>query len=209
MPLCWAGSPLAISWPWECFLSPLEGLQISWDGRKFFLGGVFLYTLSCLLTALSNSATSLIAFRALQGIGASMVFGTSVAILTSVFPADERGKALGINVAAVYSGLSLGPFLGGLLTQYLGWRSIFWVNIPLGLVVIGFAFWKLKGEWAEARGERFDVMGSILYCLSLVATIYGISLLPGRQESCSEERVFWASLDSLGMNSGRKAPSLT
>ena len=79
-----------------------------------------------------------------------------------------------------YSGLSLGPFLGGLLTEHLGWRSIFWLNIPLGLVVIGFAFWKLKGEWAEARGEQFDVMGSILYCLSLVATIYGISLLPGK-----------------------------
>ena len=161
------------------FLVPIGRLADILGRRRFFLGGVFLYTLSSLLTALSNSATSLIAFRALQGIGAAMVFGTSLAILTSVFPADERGKALGINVAAVYSGLSLGPFLGGLLTQHLGWRSIFWLNIPLGLVVIGFAFWKLKEEWAEARGERFDVMGSILYCLSLVAMIYGISLLPG------------------------------
>jgi EmrB/QacA subfamily drug resistance transporter len=161
------------------FLVPIGRLADILGRRRFFLGGVFLYTLSSLLTALSNSAASLIAFRALQGIGAAMVFGTSLAILTSVFPADERGKALGINVAAVYSGLSLGPFLGGLLTQHLGWRSIFWLNIPLGLVVIGFAFWKLKEEWAEARGERFDVMGSILYCLSLVAMIYGISLLPG------------------------------
>ena len=162
------------------FLVPIGRLADILGRKKFFLGGVFLFTLSSLLTALSNSAASLIAFRALQGIGAAMVFGTSLAILTSVFPADERGKALGINVAAVYSGLSLGPFLGGLLTQHLGWRSIFWLNIPLGLVVIGFAFRKLKGEWAEAQGERFDVMGSILYCLSLVATIYGISLLPGK-----------------------------
>jgi EmrB/QacA subfamily drug resistance transporter len=161
------------------FLVPIGRLADILGRRRFFLGGVFLYTLSSLLTALSNSAASLIAFRALQGIGAAMVFGTSLAILTSVFPADERGKALGINVAAVYSGLSLGPFLGGLLTQHLGWRSIFWLNIPLGLVVIGFAFWKLKEEWAEARGERFDVMGSILYCLSLVAMICGLSLLPG------------------------------
>jgi EmrB/QacA subfamily drug resistance transporter len=162
------------------FLVPIGRLADIMGQKKFFLLGVFLNTLSSLLTALSNSAASLIAFRALQGIGASMVFGTSVAILTSVFPADERGEALGINVAAVYSGLSVGPFLGGLLTQHLGWRSIFWFNIPLGLVVIGFTFWKLKGEWAEARGEQFDVMGSILYGLSLVATIYGISLLPGK-----------------------------
>jgi len=66
----------------------------------------------------------LISFRILQGIGSAMIFGTGVAILTSVFPVEERGKALGINVAAVYLGLSLGPFLGGLLTQHFGWRSI-------------------------------------------------------------------------------------
>jgi EmrB/QacA subfamily drug resistance transporter len=162
------------------FLVPLGRLADILGRKKFFLGGVILYTLSSFLTAISNSTASLIAFRVLQGIGASMVFGTSVAILTSVFPVDERGKALGINVATVYSGLSLGPFLGGLLTQHLGWRSIFWLNIPFGLVVIGFAFWKLREEWAEARGERFDVAGSVLYGLSLVATIYGISLLPAK-----------------------------
>ena len=160
------------------FLVPFGRLADILGRKKVFLSGISLYTFSCILTALSNSATSLIAFRAIQGIGASMVFGTSVAILTSVFPAEERGKALGINVAATYTGLSMGPFWGGLLTQYLGWRSIFWVNIPLGLVVIGFTFWKLKGEWAEARGERFDVAGTILYCISLVTMIYGVSLLP-------------------------------
>jgi MFS family permease len=95
-----------------------------------------------------------------------------------VFPAGERGKALGINVAAVYLGLSLGPFLGGLLTQHLGWRSVFLVNVPLGLTIIALVWWQLDGEWAEARGEGFDLVGSIIYGLSLVAIMYGFSALP-------------------------------
>ncbi len=67
----------------------------------------------------------LLAFRALQGMGGAMIFGTGIAILTSVFPAQERGRALGINVAAVYAGLSVGPLIGGSLTERLGWQSIF------------------------------------------------------------------------------------
>ena len=106
-----------------------------------------------------------------------MIFGTGVAILTSVFPVGERGRALGINVAAVYLGLSLGPFLGGLLTQHFGWRSIFLANVPLGLIIIAFVFWKLKGEWAEVKGDKFDLSGSVIYCLTLVGIIYGLSLL--------------------------------
>lgn len=107
-----------------------------------------------------------------------MIFGTGVAILTSVFPPNERGRVLGINVASVYVGLSLGPVLGGLLTQHFGWRSVFFSTVPLGLVVIVAVLWKLKGEWAEAKGERFDLAGSVIYSLALVAIMYGFSLLP-------------------------------
>jgi MFS family permease len=107
-----------------------------------------------------------------------MIFGTGVAILTSVFSAGERGKALGINVTSVYLGLSLGPFIGGFLTEHGGWRSIFLAVVPLGLLVLGIVFWKLKGEWAEARGEKFDWVGSLFYGLTLVAVMYGFSLLP-------------------------------
>lgn len=121
---------------------------------------------------------SLISFRFLQGIGGAMIFGTGVAILTSVFPAHERGRALGINVAAVYTGLSLGPFLGGLMTEHFGWRSIFLANSLLGALAVAFVFQKLKGEWVGAKGEKFDFTGSIIYSLVLVAVIYGFSLLP-------------------------------
>ena len=120
----------------------------------------------------------LIFFRIIQGIGVAMIFGTSWAILTSIFPVGERGKALGITIAAVYFGLSTGPFLGGFLTQNLGWRSIFLINVPLGLFVIILIFWKLKGEWSEAKGESFDIVGSIIFGLTLAAVMYGFSLLP-------------------------------
>ena len=83
----------------------------------------------------------------------------TVAILSSVFPPGERGKALGIYITSVYFGLSMGPFLGGVLTQYFGWRSIFFVNVPIGIAAILLVTWKLKGDWAECQGERFDLAG--------------------------------------------------
>jgi len=132
----------------------------------------------------------LIIFGVLQGMGGAMVFATSVAILTSVFPPQERGKALGITVSSTYTGLSLGPFLGGLLTQYLSWRSVFWIHVPLGLIVILLVFWKLKGEWAEARGEKFDTTGAIIYAASIIAV--GLSLL-------SALRGFWVFIFVLGI----------
>jgi len=107
-----------------------------------------------------------------------MTASTGVAILTSIYPPGERGKVLGINVAAVYSGLSCGPFFGGLLTQYFGWRSIFFSNIPLGLLIVLVTIWKLKGEWTEAKGEKFDVLGSILFSITLIMIMYGLSMLP-------------------------------
>jgi MFS family permease len=107
-----------------------------------------------------------------------MIFGTGTAILMSVFPPQERGRALGINVAAVYLGLSLGPSLGGFLTQQWGWRSLFLVNVPLGTFILALVLWKLKGEWVEARGEPFDLVGSLIYGLALMSLMLGFSRLP-------------------------------
>jgi len=109
-----------------------------------------------------------------------MIFGTGMAIVTSVFPPGERGRVLGINVSAVYLGLSLGPFLGGFLTHQFGWRSIFLVNVPIGLLVIYLLATKLHGEWAGSRGEKFDRAGSVIYGSTLVALMYGLSRLPSQ-----------------------------
>lgn len=159
------------------FLVPFGKLGDIHGRRKIFLCGTILYTLSSFLSGIAKSAYMLIFFRVLQGIGGAMIFGIGVAILTSVFPQGERGKALGINSASVYLGLSFGPLLGGFLTHHLGWRSIFFANVLLGLIVIVLLLWKLKGEWIGAKEENFDFFGSFLYSLSLVTIMYGFSSL--------------------------------
>jgi EmrB/QacA subfamily drug resistance transporter len=161
------------------FLVPLGRIADIYGRKRIFTYGMITYTAASLLSAISTSAAMLISSRILQGIGGAMIYTTAVAILISVFPPEDRGRVLGINVAAVYAGLSIGPFVGGLLTQYLGWRSIFWINVPLGLLMLALTFWKLKGEWAEAKGEKFDIVGSIIYSLMLVAIMYGFTMLPG------------------------------
>ena len=161
------------------FLVPLGKIADIHGRKRVFTWGILVYTLASLLCALAPSAAWFIGFRALQGIGSALIFGTSVAILTSVFPLGERGRALGITVATTYLGLSLGPVLGGLLTGLFGWRSIFLINVPFGVLILPLALGKLKGEWAEAKGERFDLVGSIGYGLSLAGLMYGFSRLPG------------------------------
>lgn len=159
-------------------LLPLGRAADIYGRKKVFLAGSVVYTVFSLLCGLSGTSFMLLAGRAGQGIGAAMMFGTGTAIVTSVFPPGERGKILGINVSAVYVGLSAGPFLGGILTSQLGWRSIFLANVPLGLVMTAFTIWRLKGEWADSAGERFDLPGALLYGISMVAAIIGLTSLP-------------------------------
>jgi EmrB/QacA subfamily drug resistance transporter len=146
--------------------------------KRIFIYGMITFTIASFLSAIAPSALFLIVFRVVQGIGAAMVFVTSVAIVTHVFPPKERGKAIGITIASVYVSLSLGPVIGGIMTQVLGWRSLFILMIPLGLLVIALTLWKLKGEWAACKGEKFDLPGSVLYSIALLLLIYGFSLLP-------------------------------
>jgi EmrB/QacA subfamily drug resistance transporter len=160
------------------FLVPLGKAADIYGRKRVFQYGIVLFTLSSFLLPFSRSGPMLIALRFLQGFGASMTHSTGFAILTSVFPAGERGKVLGINIAATYSGLSIGPFLGGLLTQHFGWRSIFIASIPFCLFIFYFAFWKMKEEWIETKGEKFDLTGSAIYSLALASIMYGLTLLP-------------------------------
>jgi len=161
------------------FLAPFGRMADIYGRKKVFSYGFVIYTLSSFLSVISTSPFLLISSRALQGIGGSMTYSTGVAILMSVFPPGERGKVLGINVAAVYSGLSCGPVLGGLLTHHFGWRSIFLANIPLGLLIVILSFSKLRGEWIEAKGEKFDFGGTLLYSFALLTIMYGFSRLSG------------------------------
>ena len=159
-------------------LVPFGRLADIYGRKKIFTYGMGLFTLFSFLSAIAPSAPLLIFFRVLHGIGSAMIFATGIAIITSVFPPTERGKALGINVAAVYVGLSVGPFLGGFLTQHFTWRSVFLLVVPFGLIILVLIKWKLKGEWAEARGESFDGVGALIYAFGVTAVMYGMSTLP-------------------------------
>jgi EmrB/QacA subfamily drug resistance transporter len=159
-------------------LVPFGKLADIYGRKKIFLIGQIAVTVTSLLAAIAVSAPMLIVFRVFQGIGGAMVFATGIAILTSVYPPQERGKVLGIAVAAVYIGLACGPFFGGWLTQLFSWRSIFLVNIPLGLAIILLVVLKLKGEWAGAEGDKFDLTGSLIYGAAIVAIMYGITIIP-------------------------------
>jgi len=159
------------------FLVPVGKIADIYGRKRIFTYGIFTFTLGSAGSAIANSSPMLICFRTLQGIGASAIYPVGAAILTSVFPPRELGKVLGINVAAVYLGYSLGPFGGGFLTHHLGWRSIFFANVFVGLVVIFLILWKLEGEWQEAKEEKVDLMGSVLYSVILLFIMYGFSQL--------------------------------
>ncbi len=160
------------------FLVPIGRVADIYGRKKIFLSGLSIFTVSLLLCGLAPSAMALIVFRFIQGLGSAMVFGTGMAILTSVFPPHERGRALGVTIAAVYVGLSAGPLVGGFLAEHLGWRSVFLATTPLGLIAVFQVMVRLKGEWADARGESFDSGGSIIYSFALLVLVLGFSRLP-------------------------------
>ncbi len=146
--------------------------------KKIYITGVALFTLFSFLSCLADTGFTLIVYRCLSGIGSAMMFGTSMAILTSSIPPEKRGRAFGINTAVVYSSLAIGPLLGGLLTQYFNWHSIFFVAGIIGTIVVIGSLIVLKEEWKEDVKSKFDLIGSILYAAGLFSIIYGFSELP-------------------------------
>jgi EmrB/QacA subfamily drug resistance transporter len=159
------------------FFVPFGKIADIFGRKRIFTYGILVFTLASAGSAISNSTTMLICSRILQGIGAAATYCIGAAMLTSIFPSRELGKVLGINLSAVYIGNSAGPFLGGFLTHHLGWRSIFVVNVFLGLIVIFLILWKLKGEVHQAKKEKFDLAGSIIFSITLLLIMYGFSQL--------------------------------
>jgi len=174
--LGWLGT--AYSLAAAIFLIPF-GKIADIRGRKAVFGwGSLIFGLSTLGSAVAFSPALLLASRVVQGIGGAMIFSTGVAMLTAAYPPSERGKVLGINVSSTYVGLSLGPVLGGFLTQNLGWRSIFVILGVLGLVLAAVVALVLKPEPPHAAGGKLDAPGSLLLGASLVAIMLGLSRLP-------------------------------
>jgi len=157
------------------FLLPVGRFADIHGRKRVFLIGTGVITTATLALSLAPNIQSFIIFRFLQGAGAAMIVSTSFAILASVFPPNRRGRATGIVVSGVYLGLSAGPTLAGLMITYLGWRWIFYTAVPVELAALAIALLKLKGEWADARGKRFDWIGSIIYMAALFGLIFGVT----------------------------------
>jgi EmrB/QacA subfamily drug resistance transporter len=160
------------------FILPFGRVADIWGRKKTFTTGLVITIVSTFLATFSISFLMLIPLRVIQGIGMAMMFSTGVALLTSAYPRTDRGRVLGINVAAVYVGLSLGPTIGGLLTQNLGWRSIFLLFVVLQIPALILVLNKVRREWREAKGEKFDITGALLFSIMLFSIIYGFSSLP-------------------------------
>jgi len=159
-------------------LVPFGSLADSYGRKRVFLIGMVIASLASVLCALAPSFEWLIAFRALQAVGGAMTFATVTALLSGVYPPGERGRVLGINVAAVYIGLSVGPVVGGVLTESFGWRSVFVVSVVMGLLAAALVVWRIKGEWAEQDRGRFDYLGAVMFAVGLAVLMWGISRLP-------------------------------
>jgi len=148
---------------------------------RFYLAGIAIFTLGSLCAALSFNGLTLILSRIVQGLGAALLSATSAAIITATFPAQERGKALGISVMVIYAGLSVGPPLGGFLVDRFSWPWIFLINLPVGFLVLLWGLWLLPQDKPERRespgGERpgSDVGGATLLGLFLLCLVVPLS----------------------------------
>jgi EmrB/QacA subfamily drug resistance transporter len=144
-------------------------------GRKrIWQSGLLLFTLGSALCGAAPSLGLLIAARAFQGLGGALLMAISPAMLTSAFPPNERGRALGINSVIVALGVSAGPTLGGIITQSFTWRWIFFVNVPIGIIAI-FAVQRFLHEQAERKREQFDLAGAVLLGMGLATLTLGLS----------------------------------
>lgn len=158
--------------------------------------GLVVFTAGSALCGFSTSGQELILFRSIQALGAAFLFSNSAAILTDVFDVKERGKALGLNQISIVVGSVAGLVLGGVLTDALGWRSIFWVNVPIGAFGAAWSYMKLK-ELGTRTGGRIDVIGNCILASGLVSVFLGLTL--GSLEAFSLSRELLLLFAGIGL----------
>ena len=142
--------------------------------RRCFMIGLTTFCIGSLLCSLAHSIHQLIFFRALQGLGASMLNPVALSIIANVFPDPKaRARAVGIWGAVAGISLAIGPLIGGALTQTIGWRSIFWINLPVGIAALALAY-KFIPESKAPRARRFDPLGQTLVFISLASLTYAV-----------------------------------
>src|SRR5919108_384542 len=165
--------------------------------RRLFVAGLALFTASSLLNGLAWSESSLIAFRSLQGLGAALLSPAALSILTTTFrEGRERNLALGIWGAASGSGGAAGVLLGGALTSALSWSWIFFINVPVGAVVLGLSPWLLRESRADLRHRHFDFAGAGTITAGLMLLVYGMTRATQHG---------WGTAETIGLLAGSAA----
>jgi EmrB/QacA subfamily drug resistance transporter len=176
-------SPFDLIWVLVGYQLVVAAVLVNFGRLSDMFGRVRLYTLgfavftaSSVLCSLSQSGLELVAFRMVQGLGAALLFSNATAIITDAFPFSERGRALGINAVAVSAGSVMGLVAGGLLTAVAGWRAIFWVNVPIGVVATLWAHYRLKEQSARRKDQKLDLPGNVAFAAGVFLLLAGISL---------------------------------
>jgi len=176
-------SPFDLIWVLIGYQLVVAAVLVNFGRLSDMFGRVRLYTLgfaiftaASALCSLSQSGLELVAFRMVQGLGAALLFSNSAAIITDAFPFEERGRALGVNAAAVTAGSVMGLVVGGFLTAAAGWQAIFWVNVPIGIVATAWSHYRLKEQSARRKGQRLDIVGNVAFAAGVFTMLSGISL---------------------------------
>lgn len=157
---------------------PFGKLADNFGRKRIYATGLAINASASLGAFLSPSVEWILFFRFIQGAGSAMSFGTGMAIITSVFPADKRGLPLGLNTASVYIGLTIAPALGGLVTETFGWRAVFFMPVPLAALLITTIAVFLKGDWRRDRYSPFDWTGTVIFAGWTLALVVGLTGLP-------------------------------
>ncbi|MBK5261693.1 MAG: MFS transporter, partial [Peptostreptococcaceae bacterium] len=172
-----------IGWVITAYMLAISALSVPFgrfadltNRKRILTIGILVFAIASLFSAFAWNIMILILLRVLQGIGGAMIFSTNTATLISAFPVNQRGKVLGYFVAATYIGLSAGPVVGGILNHYLGWRSIFLFTFLLSAIVSYIAIKRLPTSSVRVEGN-FDISGNVLYILSVIFIMYGLSTL--------------------------------
>ncbi len=160
---------------------PFSKLADNYGRKRIYAIGLATNASASLGAFLSPSIEWILFFRLIQGAGSAMIFGTGMAIITSVFHARERGLPLGLNTASVYIGLTIAPALGGLVTQSFGWRAVFLLPVPFALMLLAVIYLFLRTDWRRDQHSSFDWVGAVIFAAWTVVLVIGLTRLPSWQ----------------------------
>lgn len=177
------GSDVAtVEWVVTVYLLVVSGLLLSFGrlgdlrGHKsVYVSGFGVFVLGSALCGLAPTVAALVAFRTLQALGAAMLFANSPAILTANFPPSQRGQALGLQATMTYLGLTVGPSLGGWLTSQIGWRAVFYINVPVGLLALALSLRFIPPDTVADQREQFDLAGASTFMAGLIALLLALN----------------------------------